>query len=144
MFDWLKRLLRKKPDFREILWVQSGGEIVIRYQGDRYFVRGDWDDFKRYSDRDDLVFYHTHPQGSPSLSETDKRNMVSIRMALKHDYVFVLITEDSEGKRIDKMFMVVYDPYRKEVKINNGVSLEDFADVRESFIRKAWEESKSA
>lgn len=137
MIKWLKRWWRKR-DFKEVLWIQSGGKIIIRYSGDNRFVRGDWSDFGEYRDKDDLVFYHTHPPGSPDLSVADKKNMAAVRKVLESDYIFVLISEDRDGNRVEKLFMVKCDSAMKEVMITEGVPLSAYNKVKEDVIEKAW------
>jgi len=140
MFRWLKKLL-SKPRFKEVLWVASGGDIVIRYEGNGSFVKGDWSDFEKIAARSDLVFYHTHPPRSTELSQTDRRNMESVRMALAHDYIFVLVTEDRDGNRVEKMYRVSYSPKDRKVSIIAGISPQDFAQINSDVIRNAWKAS---
>lgn len=120
--DKIKKLLKKwfKKDrgFREILWVQTGDEIVLKYRGGYGFVKGSWDEFQKYSHRDDLIFYHTHPPMSPTLSKTDKESLKAIRLAVKHDFLFVLIWEDEFGlMEYCTYFVVHYKSYPTEVFI---------------------------
>ncbi len=95
LVSWLKNLFMRRKKFNEILWIQAGGEIVLKYEGDYGFVKGDWDEFQKYASRDDLVFYHTHPSGHGYLSDQDKASLRAIRYAVEHDFVFILIYEDA-------------------------------------------------
>ena len=108
LVSWLKKLFMRRRKFHEILWIQAGGEIVLKYEGDYGFVKGSWDDFRKYAGRNDLIFYHTHPSGHGYLSDQDMASLRAIRYAVKHDFTFVLIYEDAFRRDIPdvKVFIV--------------------------------------
>ena len=38
LVSWLKKLFMRRRKFHEILWIQAGSRIVLKYDGDYGFV----------------------------------------------------------------------------------------------------------